>query len=545
MSDRKLIGVFPVGRKSRRPRFFDALERVFPVSFKEFQSGEFGDLDGALLFGATEQLRDEMRARGVPCLAAPDVRSAYLESGADTARVTLAQSSLLNATLRGRALNDTRAARVPPVSVEAGEEVVASHIGSPLWVVRADGRSRMDRVAVSPLASPDGQPLRDQLRQGNFLTLLPIVEFLRSVTAHSTWTNPPLRASFVVDDPNLHWHSYGYLDYPTLLQEARRHGYHVAIAMVPLDGGFARRDVTALFRQAPDSLSLLIHGNNHSRNELEEFNSEELALRVLAQAIRRVAALEKRSGVPISRVMAAPHERCSGEAMSAMFRLGFEGICIDWRYPWRFRPDPEKMLAGFDQAELLAGGLPLMGRDYVADSKEGLVFRAYLSQPLLLYGHHQDLGEGLDLLRSAAREVNNLGDVRWCSLSSIARTNYQTQREGATLAVRMLSRRITVDIPKDVTFLRIETPIVHAGTPAALINVNGQTRPLVSTDSGWRSEPLPIRPGLVEIILESRSKVDPWSVSSPPRRVWPVVRRVLGESRDRLQPLAIASRRSA
>lgn len=539
---RELIGLFPQGVRSRRPRLFEALERAYPVTFEERQTDALGGLGGAVVFGEGPAITDKLWTGGIPFLSVPDHQRKSVKSGAEPARIRLLDCSLIEATLRGRYLDDCRSAHVLPVAMSAGDQVLASYDGAPLWVAREEGSMRMDRAAVSPLAAPDGQPLRDQLRQGQFLSLLPLIHFLRFVTRDQEWSYPPLRASFVLDDPNLRWPSYGFLNYPALLQEARRHGYHVAIGMVPLDVGFVRRDLTDLFRGAPDCVSLLIHGNNHSRNELEKLRSDRLALAVLAQAVRRIAALERRSGIPISRVMAAPHERCSEEAMRAMFRLGFEGICIDWRYPWRFRPDREAMLAGFDQAELLAGGLPLLGRDYLANPKEDLVFRAYLNQPLLLYGHHQDLTDGLDILRSAADEVNRLGSVEWSSLSSIARSNFHTRREGDSLAVRMLSRRIAVDVPKDVESLRIETPVVHDGAAGALATVNGHPLPLISTDDGWRSELLAAEGGRVEIVINAKQQIDPASVPPPPRRVWPIFRRAFGESRDRLQPIANARR---
>ncbi len=434
------------------------------MAFEERQGLDLGQLDGAVAFGESTELTSELWKREIPCLAVPELEKTPVQSANGKVGLRLTESPLIHPILRGRDVDDGRTGQLPPLAIAAGEETLASRDGAPLWVARAEGRSRLDRAAVSPLLPLEGQPLRDQLRQGQFLSLLPLVHFLRAVTADQAWSYPPVRAAFVLDDPNLHWPSYGYLNYATLLREARRYGYHVAIAMVPLDSGLARRSVTDLFKSAPDVLSLLMHGNDHLRNELGELRSEDNALTVMTQALRRVEAFERRSTIPVSRVMAAPHERCSEEAMRAMFRLGFEGICIDWRYPWRFRPDAEHLLAGFDQAELLAGGLPLMARDYLAASKRDLVFRAYLNQPLLLYGHHRDLREGLDVLRFGAEEVNRLGAVEWSSLSSIARTNFSTRNEGTSLAVRMLSRRIVLDVPEGVDSLRIETPVVHGGT---------------------------------------------------------------------------------
>ncbi len=540
--DRKLIGLFPQGVRSIRPRLFAVLERAYPVTFEERDSGNLTQLHGAVVFGDSGRVTNGLGARGIPLLVVPESPRGPAESPANAVPVKLAESSLLNPTLRGRNLDDCRAGQTPPLAVSSGYQVLASHNRAPLWVASPEGRSRVDRAAVSPLGPLDGQPLRDQLRQGQFLSLLPLVHFLRAVTADQAWSYPSLRASFVVDDPNLHWPSYGYLDYPTLVREAHRFGYHVAVAMVPLDGGFARSDVTRVFQEAQECLSLIIHGNDHSRHELEELRSEGLALAAMAQALRRVESFERRSQVPVSRIMAAPHERCSEETMRAMLQLGFEGICIDWRYPWRFRPDAEPMLAGFDQAELLAGGLPLIARDYLAASKEDLVFRAFLNQPLILYGHHQDLCEGLDVLRAGAEEVNRLGAVEWSSLSAIARTNFGTRMEGTALAVRMLSRRIIVDLPENADAIRIETPVVHGGTAGADVTINGRRHRLSCTEQGWRSNVLPMTPGTVEISLDSRPQIDPASVPSPRRRVWPLVRRVLGESRDRLQPITTARR---
>ncbi len=536
--NQRLIGLFPQGIRAQRPRFFSALERAFGVTFEERDADDLARLQGAVVFGESSSVTDELWLRGISCLAVPGPRKAPTEWTNCTARLELAVSPLIHPALRGAHLNDGRAGRVPGLPVSAGDEILASRNGDPLWVTRLKGDASMDRAAVSPLEPPDGQPLRDQLRQGHFLSLLPLAHFLRGVTVEHAWSYPPVRATFVVDDPNLHWSSYGYLNYPTIVEDARRFGYHVAIGLVPLDGGFVRKEVTELFREAQSCLSVLVHGNDHSRRECGELRSDGLALAVIAQALRRVEAFERRSQVPVSRVMAAPHERCSEEAMRAMLRLGFEGICIDWRYPWRFRPGAEPMLAGFDQAELLAGGLPLMARDYLAASKEDLVFRAFLNQPLLLYGHHKDLCDGLDVLRAGAEEVNRLGDVKWCSLSSIARTNFSTRMEGGCLAVRMSSRRIIIDVPEGVDALRIETPVIHGGVDGSVLSVAGRPHRLASTDQSWSSEPLQTSPGKAEIRIDSRRSVDPVRVPAPPRRVWPLFRRTLGEGRDRLLPVA-------
>ena len=97
-----------------------------------------------------------------------------------------------------------------------------------------------------------------------------------------------------------------------------------------------------------------------------------------------------------------------------MLQLGFEALAIDRANPWRFRPEQEKPVAGWELAELVSGGLPVIRRESLSVSREDLILRAFLGQPLVLYGHHDDLSEGPDLLREiVAEEIDRLGDVRW------------------------------------------------------------------------------------------------------------------------------------
>ena len=72
-------------------------------------------------------------------------------------------------------------------------------------------------------------------------------------------------------------------------------------------------------------LSLLVHGNDHVREELNRPRSDPEALALLAQALQRVAALETRAGVGVSRVMVAPHGLCTEQMMRAMLRYWLRG----------------------------------------------------------------------------------------------------------------------------------------------------------------------------------------------------------------------------
>ncbi len=69
-----------------------------------------------------------------------------------------------------------------------------------------------------------------------------------------------------------------------------------------------------------------------------------------------------------------------------MLQLGFEALVIDRANPWRFRPEQEKSVAGWDLAELVSGGLPVIRRESSQRVPGGPTLRALLGQPLVLYG---------------------------------------------------------------------------------------------------------------------------------------------------------------
>jgi hypothetical protein len=136
-----------------------------------------------------------------------------------------------------------------------------------VWVVRrSPGVSTWHAAQAAPDVLP-GEPLKHHFQADRFLALLPFVDFLQHVGGAAAWSDAPLRATFVIDDPNLRRETYGFLNYRSLAHEAERFGYHAGIAMVPLDGAVASPAVAGIFRDHP-SLSVLVHGNDHERAEL-------------------------------------------------------------------------------------------------------------------------------------------------------------------------------------------------------------------------------------------------------------------------------------
>lgn len=526
---RSLVGVSPGAALEENRGLFKALEVVFPVRFEPRATGDARDLDGALVLG------DSADPPACPCLiAAPGTLE---QNPADRqAGVRFASSPVLDTCLRGALLHDARAARLMPLTLQSGDEVLAEGPNGPLWASRGEKARRVHTVALTPAQHDSSLPLRAQLRKGQFLSLLPLTVFLRELTEPHQWTRPPLRASFVMDDPNLHWRTYGFIDFRSLASHAAEHRYHVTVAQVPFDSWPVNGSAARVFAKAPESLSLCIHGLAHRRHELERFRSVDDARRELSLALRRVASLERRAGVHVDRVMTAPHERCSSVTTEAMRQLGFEALVIDRANPWRFRPEQEKPVAGWELAELVSGGLPVIRRESFSVSREDLILRAFLGQPLVLYGHHGDLCEGPDVLATVADEIDRLGDVRWTSLGEIARTNYLLRRTGSLLTVRMLCRQAQVQIPEGVSDISIEMPDVR-GANDDTVSCGDSLGRFEPDGNAFRSPPISVDGGIIDIALtppEVRSTV---RRVRPTKTAWALARRLIAEGRDRLQPL--------
>jgi hypothetical protein len=524
----RVVGVAPAAALSRSATLFAALAEAFPtIRFEGREPGGLGGLDALVELGGTGAA-EAAAASGVPALALLN-----LEAPAGRAeKITLGAAPSLDRRLRGRTLTDHHLGAPAPLPVPAGAAVLAEGRGGPLWT----RTGRLDVASSAPVELGDDEQLRMRLRGGRCLALLPLLELLRGLEEGEGWQPPPPRATFLLDDPNLHWPSYGFVNLRELAEHGDRHGYHLALAMVPLDGWFAHPEAASLVRERR-SLSLLVHGNDHLAHELGRADGAALAL--AAQAQRRIAAFERRGGLGVSRVMAPPHEACSEAIARALPRTGFEAVTMTRPFPWLARRPDEWLaatpqagrLAGWHPADLTPTGLPVMLRHPLGGrghSPDELVLRAYLDQPLILYGHQADLADGLDLLAELAADVGRLGPVSWGSLAALAATNLERRREGECLRVRPYGRRVEVDVPAGVSTLIVERP------PGSVADdtVRG---PAASVRFG---EPLAVTPGeRVELNLVAADAVSPASVSGPRPRAWPVARRIAAEARDRAAPL--------
>jgi hypothetical protein len=520
---RATIAVRPGQALRERPRLFGVLEAAFPVSFVPLDGAAPTAAAPTIVFAAAGDLVPvaELARAGEPALVVGE------EDADDEVRlVALAAEEGVDVRLRGVELVDRRGAHnlVP----EGPSTLLATAPDGPAWL-RCGGRRAPVHLLSGALPElREDQILRDLLPE-RALTIVALVQFLREAGAEAAYAPPPLRAAFLFDDPNLRWRTYGFIDYPKLLRDAERHGYHASMAMVPLDNRFAHAETIDLFRRHPERLSLVFHGNDHSSHELDRPRSEASALALAAQALRRAERFESRYGLGIDRVMTPPHGMCSEEVAAALAAVGFDGLCAIHPLPWSERPPASRPLAGWDPAEF-AAGCAVVPRLHLDSTDADIALRAFLDQPLVFYGHHEDLAKGLDPLGAIAARVARMGAARWCSIGEIAASNYAVRRDLDLLRVRPYSNRVRIAVPAGCDRLLVDRPrdldpavrgwSIGAAEPAAFDTV------------------LPVTPGSeIELRLRRSDERPPAAIKAPAPRPWAIIRKMAMEARDRTLPL--------
>jgi hypothetical protein len=545
----KKISVHPSGQYNERQRLFQVLEQAFPVRFVAGGSESGWEPDGYLLLKEDQHLTQQVGTLGVPVF----VVATHGERVTETKVVSFSAANSLDNRLRGVSLSEEYATGIHGIPSLPGDEILASMGTVPVWIHRKVGGSRVDVVSVCPEDLSENEILKHHLQGTRFLSLLPLYHFLKRVTADINWTLPPLRANIHFDDPNLHWRSYGQIDYPLLAAHAEQHNYHASMATIPLDLWYAHPRAVEAFQRNPHRLSLLIHGNNHTSNEFGEAHHETPLRFLLAQALARASRFESKYSIPVSRVMAFPQEACRMEVIPALADAGFEGITSTRFLPWNngfrlTRMPVEERLACCWPAGMVHGALPVLRRLYLRHAnsnpwvKGEMVIGAYLGQPMILYGHHFDLDSGLGLMEEWSHHLNSRFEVEWTSLERIARGNYMTRLHEDTLHVRLFTRLAVIRVPEGIQRVVVEcgSGQYAQGNPV-LEWVNG-TCPM---DPGVQVE-IPVKNNGQACTLETRILTpSPNSMRNKSPRLpilWPYVRRAITEVEDRLRPALVKAR---
>ncbi len=531
----RIIGLLAPLRPLGIRKTLNALSELLNVRFEDRSIGEDHGIDAWLLPDIDLETLERFENCSCPCFAT--VRSDHHVRRELTLPIEFSCHQFLPSILAGRTFTPDEADAsnsLPRTSKDV--KVLASQAGAPLWVARETQGTFHHYVSQAIPELHEGEALFQYFHGRRFMQLLPLFLFLKALAEESNWEMPIMKACFMLDDPNLHWRTYGYVHYEELAKHAKTNGYHVSYAMIPMDTWYIHKPTALLFEKYKDQMSLLIHGNDHVTQELSKPYSDRKLSNNLRQAIKRIEKFENRCGLDVSRVMAPPHGACSERNLREMANLGFEGATIS-RGSLRHYNSGASWLRtlGMRPCDNISGlpvfpRFPLSGNCY-----NSILIAALLHQPIIPMGHHHDVADGAHHLGAVAKYVNSLGTVHWTDMKGIFRSHYSRNYDGVTLRIRMLSRRIEVNVPEGTTMLQVERPwLQHREIlPLAWKRLND--------DAEWKlqhpDQPISVLPGQTIEIWGEMPPASGIDVKSDRAvHLWPVLRRQLTEARDRMAP---------
>jgi hypothetical protein len=433
---------------------------------------------------------------------------------------------------RGRKLRTKISLFESHLSVSRNEKILASNEQGPIWTVSEKEGAKCFRSAL-PLPYLTAEHNFNDIFNGEcFLEMLIFLEFIREISPKTLYQNAPLRASFIIDDPNLHWPKYGFVDYREIASKAQKENYHFSFATIPLDTWYTNKATAKIFRENSKWLSLLVHGNNHAKKELALPYSDDSRKLLLKQANQRIQYLEKKANLMVSRVMVPPHGACSSAMLSDLPNYGFESACISAGSLRAHNQDmPWIKTLGFFPSEIIQGCPVLPRWGLTGNVENSLLIAAYLGQPLILRGHHQDLKDGGEVFSKFANYINGIGDVLWSNMKELSGLNYQWKMEGTKCHIKPLGINTVFKLPGKAVEIIIDSP-------SSIGDYHWQ---ILSPDGGLVNIPtevsFPISENMSEeVVLKRNSGTEQLLLSKNIISTEPslILRRLLTEIRDRL-----------
>ena len=291
-------------------------------------------------------------------------------------------------------------------------------------------------LGAASIADPDmpceaGSPL------DHFSKLIAPLMVLRHVFRGACLAPSAPRAVVMIDDPPL-WMNYGFLNFERLLALADKLDFHASIAFIPHNYRRSASAVVDLVRSRPDRISLCYHGNDHTAAEFGATEPGKLDS-IIASARRRIAAFEAQTRITVEPVMVFPQGVFSVQALTALAASGFRGAMSSDARP---TPDDGTNFLPVTLVERVRpwlqrfGGAPLFLRlDCDEVTPQDIACRAFLGQPILIFGHHDLLRDGSRLSFLVQWINQRLDGVVWCSAQSALEPSYSWCRDTADEAM--------------------------------------------------------------------------------------------------------------
>lgn len=281
---------------------------------------------------------------------------------------------------------------------------------------------------------------------------VPAIIFLRRVFGSRCWHVPTMRAEIVIDDPLL-VPKYGFVDFPTLLEDASGRGFHVTVAFIPWNHWRTSQRMVDSFWKYGAQFSICAHGCDHSRDEFLAADDADLLERSHLAA-ERMDRQRDRTGLVWERLMVCPREDYSLSGLRAICESGrFLGLANSGCIPRRLGTPQIKGVDLLLPAQDAFFGFPVFKRHYWT-SIAAFGLSTFLGKPAILAEHHA-------ICRDDRRALNDFVSgieakcprLRWASLEEIATRSCQQRRVSASkMEVRFFADEFVFENPESIAW---------------------------------------------------------------------------------------------
>ena len=346
--------------------------------------------------------------------------------------------------------------------------------GMPLWLLAERNGCKVFLLACSAIADIHEQVDGNVDVTKYFSRLVPAMMFLKSAFKGQCWYSKNRFANFIIDDPTLK-RSYGYLNYRELVSRMDEANFASTIAFIPWNHRRTDNEVTQLFRQRPDRLSLCVHGCDHTTAEFSARDQGVLNARVQL-ATARMNSLQHHTGISYSKTMVFPQGRFSIAALKALKANNYHAAVNSSASPSCPGTTGFLTLADFLEPAITSyGGFPLFVRRYPGETEQ-FAFDLFLGKPLLIVEHHGYLKDGGARLAEFISRLNSFKNLQWSTLDEIVATSYlEREMSREVVACRVYTNRnfIKNDAERERKF--IMTKFEPGDIPVRKVLVNGES----------------------------------------------------------------------
>jgi len=187
------------------------LSSTLAVDFEPHVPNGYAGLDGLIALSEGQDTANEAASQGISTFQVCNFNRAPVSPQSE---VTFTSSELVHGAFRNRSLRDPSLENVS--RVPEGPECLGRIDDHPIWSVERTGPQLRHYVGVDIPNFLAGEFFYSYFRASRWFAMVPLLHFLRHLLGPDGWPLPEPRASFIIDDPNLHSMRYGYINFERL-----------------------------------------------------------------------------------------------------------------------------------------------------------------------------------------------------------------------------------------------------------------------------------------------------------------------------------------